>query len=94
MVLNVELTQEIESRLRSEAKRLGITEDALAIRLLDKALPPPELSAEERMERLRVWLKQREEEIDAMTDEELASNEEVFRAIDSHRPHRKLFDLP
>jgi hypothetical protein len=94
MMLNVELPPVVEDRLRSEAERLGVPRDTLAARLLENGLPEPELSPEEKKVKLLALLKQWEEEAELMTEEEEESNEDLFRAIDSHRPHRRLFDRP
>ncbi len=87
MTLRLDLTPELERRLRSEAARRNQAADEVALRLLDQHLPP----VDGRSTALSL-LKQWAAEDDALTDEECAENAAILRAFDEDRPsYRKLF---
>lgn len=99
MTLSLQLTlsPELEQRLHQETERQGISADAVALQILQQHLPPFDPCAAERREQERqatllAMLEQWAKEDEAMTDEEIASNREVLRAIDENRGSgRKLF---
>jgi hypothetical protein len=87
MTLNVTLSAELQTRLRQEAQRQGVSPDADTLKLLDRHLP-----AADRRAGLISMLQQWAKEDAAMTPEEAAANAEVLRAIDEDRlSDRKLF---
>jgi hypothetical protein len=100
MTLQLTLPAELEERLRREAERQQTSPDAIAMKLLDEHLPREFLSSAEKAAALRAMLEQWNAEDEAMTEEEMASNAAVLRAIDENRSSdRKLFtdilkDLP
>jgi len=93
MSLQLALPPEIQERLRREAARRGVSEEALALQLLDEHLPhprPDEASPEERAAKLRAlfaaW-----EVLDREAGEAL-DDEEFYRGLDAARTSdRKLF---
>jgi hypothetical protein len=88
MTLNIELSPDLEFRLKSEAARRGEPTDRVAVHLLDEHLP----RAKQRDEAVDI-LKQWAEEATTMSDEEMASNAAVLRTIDDDRlSDRRLFD--
>src|SRR5258708_17723658 len=86
MVLQLNLTPDLEERLRDEATKRGKSEDETAVQLLEEKLPV----SEKAIAAADFFLKLADE-IDQMSDEECAENEAILRAIDENRPHRKLF---
>lgn len=87
MTLQLTLPAELETRLRQEAERQGLLPDTLTLKLLDEHLP-----GADRRAALIAMLHQWKAEDDEMTDEEIAENSEVLRAIDEDRlSDRKLF---
>lgn len=89
MTLQLHLSADLQARLQQEAERRGQSVEAVVLQLLDERLPI--VMTEERRAAAIAMLKRWEEEDAALTEEELAANEEVLRAIDENRPHRKLF---
>jgi hypothetical protein len=89
MSLTLTLPPQLAERLQAEAALRGVSAEEYALRLLDERLP--QVWNEERRAAAIAMLKQWAEEDAQMSDEERASNAEVLRAIDEHRPHRKLF---
>lgn len=80
MTLEITLPEELETRLRQEAQRQGLSPDAVTVRLLDQHLP-----AAGRRAALITLLHQWTAEEQSMSDEESAANAEVLRAIDQDR---------
>lgn len=94
MAMQIVVPLELEERLRQEADRQGQTSDALALKILDQQLPPADpRTVEERRAAVIAMLEQWAEEDESLTDEELASNADLLRAIDEDRlSDRKLFE--
>lgn len=87
MTLELTLPPELEDRLRKEAERQGLPPDAVTLKLLEQHLPSPDRGAG-----LQQLFAQWQAEDEAMTEEEMAENLDVLRAIDEDRPsYRKLF---
>ncbi len=89
MPLALELTPELETRLRNEATLRGERPDALAVRLLHDHLPLVD-RRESAIEMLTRWA----EESEAMSEQEAEENAAILRSLDMNRPsERKLFDV-
>ncbi len=89
MTLQVNLPTQLEERLRQEAERQGLAPDAVTLQLLDQHLPKP---SDDHRAAAIAMLHQWMEEDAALSDEELAENENLLRLIDEDRPsYRKLF---
>lgn len=87
MTLQLILSPDVESRLRLESDRHGLSPDAFTVKLLDEHLPRAD-----RQTAFLALLRQWQAEDQAMTNEEGAANAEVLRAIDEDRlSDRKLF---
>lgn len=92
MTLQLTLPPELQERLRREAERQGIPPDAVTLKLLDEHLPSADRPPADRRAAAIAMLQQWAAEDELLTDEELAANAAVLRAIDEHRPpSRKLF---
>ena len=89
MTLQLNLSAELQERLRQEAERRGQPVESVALRLLEEHLPPPlDARRAAAIAMLHQWM----EEDAALTAEELAANAEVLRCLDEDRPsYRKLF---
>jgi hypothetical protein len=89
MTLQLNLSAELQERLRQEAERRGQPAESVALRLLEEHLPPPlDARRAAALAMLHQWM----EEDAALTEEEFAANAEVFRCLDEDRPsYRKLF---
>lgn len=88
--MNLELTlpPELQTRLHQEAERLGQSDEALALRLLEQNLPPMDDRRAAAVALLHRWM----EEDAALSPEEAATNAALLRALDEDRPsYRKLF---
>lgn len=89
MTLQLNLSAELQERLRQEAERRGQPTEAVALQLLAEHLPPP---LDARRAAALALLQQWMEEDAALSPEEAAANREVLRALDEDRPsYRKLF---
>lgn len=87
MTLQITLSAELENRLRLEAERHGISPDAVTLKLLNEHLPA-DGARNPAVEMLNRWLA----EDAALTDDEVASNKSVLRAVDADRlSNRRLF---
>jgi plasmid stability protein len=87
MSIPITLPQELETRLKVEATRRGLSPEVFAAQVLDQHLP-----VAERREATAAMLEDLAREIETMSDEEAAENAAVLRAIDDDRPSdRKLF---
>ena len=87
MTLQLSLTPDLENRLKTAASQKGKPAEQYVVQLLEDTLPPTgrNLAA---AQMLLTWAT----EVEAMSDEESAENEEVLRAIDEDRlSDRKLF---
>jgi hypothetical protein len=88
MTIQINLPPEIAERLREEAKRRGETDESVALKVLDRNLPQRPKDPKELLQLLEQWKK----EVELMTDEEFAENEQIHRNIDAERPEgQKLF---
>lgn len=89
MTLHLDLSPQLQERLRQESERRGEAAEALALRILDEHLPPP---ADARRAAALAMLQQWIEEDAALTPAEEAANLEVLRCLDEDRPsYRKLY---
>src|ERR1051325_8957207 len=89
MTLQITLPPPLEERLRQEAERRGQGQEAVALGVLDRHLPP---ALDARRAAAVSLLKGWAEEDDALSAEDLAANAEVLKAVDEDRPsYRKLF---
>jgi hypothetical protein len=89
VTLHLILSADMEERLRHEADRLGEPDEAVALRLLDRSLPPsPSARQKAALDLLGQW----QQEDAALAENDLAENAQVLRTLDEDRPsHRKLF---
>jgi predicted ATPase len=88
MTLQLNLSADLQERLRQEAERRGQPVEAVALHLLAEHLPPLDARRAAAIALLHQWM----EEDAAMSEEELAENAEVLRCLDEDRPsYRKLF---
>jgi hypothetical protein len=85
MTLKLQLTPELEERLRREAEKQGVPADECTLRLLDEYLPGKERSAN--LERiLKSWMDKDDAE------EQKETGEYLIRVLDEDRlSDRKLF---
>jgi hypothetical protein len=89
MTLQLTFPPELEERLRREAERCGESTELVALRLLDRHLPPP---LDDRRAAAVALLQRWTEEDAALSPDEAAANAAVLRALDEDRPsYRKLF---
>lgn len=87
VTLEIELTNELESRLRIEAARQGVSKDRAAVELLNRHLP------QTRKGKAAAMLLQWAEEDSNLSEAELEANRAVLRSIDENRlSERKLFE--
>lgn len=87
MILQLNLSPELEERLRLEAERRGQPSEAVALQVLDENLPPP---LDERRAAAIAMLQQWMAEDSEMEDSQEA--EDFFRTLDTDRPsYRPLF---
>lgn len=85
MTLILHLPQEIEQRLRQEAKQHGLSIDEYTLQLLDRHLPPKERQ-KELMSLLQSWIEEEDSE------EQQETGDYLVRALDEDRlSNRKLF---
>lgn len=86
MTLHLTLPPELEERLRQEAERRGEPTEAVALRLLDENLPPPDERRAAAIAMLHQWI---EEDTHKESSEDA---EEFFRNLDASRTsNRPLF---
>ena len=90
MTEHLKLPDGLRQRIQLAALRKGTSTEQLALEVLAERFPPE--TPEEKRQSLQEMLAEWHAEDIAMTEEESAANEEVLRQIDSHRPHRKLFE--
>lgn len=89
MMLQLNLSAELQKRLRQEAERRGQPVESVTLRLLGEHLPP---ALDARRAAAIALLHQWMEEDAALSPKEEAENREVLRALDEDRPsYRKLF---
>jgi hypothetical protein len=89
MTLHLDLSREVEERLRQEAERRGEPTEAIALQLLEEHLPP---ALDARRAAAVAMLGRWQVEDAALSREESTANAEVLRALDEARPsYRKLF---
>jgi hypothetical protein len=89
MTLQLDLSPELEERLRRESERCGRPNEAVALELLEQHLPTP---LDERRTAAVAMLNRWAAEDATLSPEEAAANEAVLRALDEDRlSHRKLF---
>ena len=87
MTLTLELTPELQDRLKVQAKQRGMSERELALDLLKRHLPPIE-----RKQRLNALLDSIVEESRSSTESESEESEATLKAIDEDRTSdRKLY---
>lgn len=97
MSLQLNLTPELQERLRQEAERRGQPAEAVALRLLDEHLPTMsdeqyQAALAKRRTAAIAMLHQWMEEDAALTPEEEAANEQILRSLDAARTsNRPLF---
>ena len=85
MTLQLDLSPELEERLRQEAERQQLAPDAVTLKLLNEHLPRPDKAAA-----LLALFKQWEREDAANPEDE--NGEDLFAALDEDRTsNRKLF---
>ena len=91
MALQINLSPELDERLRQEAERRQESVEAVVLRLLEEHLPPP-LDLEARRAAAIAMLRQWMEEDAALSPEESEQAEEFFRGLDAARTsNRPLF---
>jgi len=89
MTVQLTLPPELEERLKLEAARRGISADACAIQTLDQHLPRP---LDERRAAAIAMLQRWAQDVENLSEREMAENAAVLRAIDEDRlSDRKLF---
>ncbi len=89
MSIQITLPLQLEERLRQEAERRGQREETVALRVLDEHLPP---ALDARRAAAIAMLKNWTKEDESLSEEELAANREVLKAVDEDRPsYRQLF---
>ena len=85
MTFQLTLPPELEDRLCQEAKRQGLSVDAVTLKLLDQHLPPADRAAT-----LLALFAQWQAEDESTSDGD--PNDDFFQALDAVRTsHRKLF---
>lgn len=85
MTLILHLPQEVEQRLRQEAKQHGLSIDEYTLQLLDRHLQPRERQ-KELMSLLQSWIEEEDSE------EQQETGDYLVRALDEDRlSNRKLF---
>jgi len=85
MTLNLELTPELEERLRQEASRCGLSIDQYTLKILEQNMPV-ESHQQQAVDLLQSWIDQGDAE------EQKDTGEYLIRALDEDRlSDRKLF---